>query len=147
MTQTIDFNQLTGGLNIRQVDTLINTGTTNTEFSYLENLTSYQSGGLTSHQGILSLLSTVSDTTPVIAMAEYSSESENMIVYQKASGAIRFISINGGAEPTPVATGITAPCLFKQFTNVIVGVNGVNVPFTCTPTTYASVTTPHPNLS
>jgi len=147
MTQTIDFNQLTGGLNIRQVDTLINTGTTNTEFSYLENLTSYQSGGLTSHQGILSLLSTVSDTTPVIAMAEYSSESENMIVYQKASGAIRFISINGGAEPTPVATGITAPCLFKQFANVIVGVNGVNVPFTCTPTTYASVTTPHPDWS
>lgn len=143
MSKTIDFNQLTGGLNIRQVDTLINTSPTATEFSFLENFTTYQSGGLTSHNGYAKLLTTITDATQVIALAEFSSESQNMLVYQKASGAIRFIPVSGGVEPTPVATGITAPCLFKQFASVIVGVNGTNVPFTCTPSSYAPVTTPH----
>lgn len=143
----VNYNQLSGGINFKNVDTLINDTTQNTQFAFIQNFTTYQNGGLTSVKGISEILTTITDTTPVIAMGSFYDETNSYLVYQKASGAIRFISVSGGPEQPPVRTGVTTPCKFVQFANRVVAVNGVNVPFLLTLAGSTDVTSPHPNWS
>ena len=144
MLKPIVFDKLSGGINFKQVDTLINSTTDNTEFAFIQNFTTYQDGGLVSQGGINPILTSVVDTSPIIAMAGFNSGANDYICYQKASGNIRFVLASGGAESAPVATGITAPCQFVQFSGKLVGVNGVDSPFTIDLSSYAAVTNPSP---
>lgn len=140
--RTFTYRDNTGGSNIRSNEANVNQSEQQTEMVYIQNMDIYREGGFQAQLGNKQLNTGVTDTSAVLGIGEYKLNGSTYAVYQKASGKAYVIPVGGGAEPSPIKTGLNASAIPKyvQYNSKVISFNGSNTPWSWNNTASADLT-------
>lgn len=129
--QTFYYRDNTGGSNLRSNETNVNQTTSQTEMVLIQNMDIYREGGFQAQLGNQQLNTGVTDTTAVLGIGEYKDGDSTYAVYQKASGNAYAILVGGGAEGSPIKTGLNASAVPKYvpYNGKVIMFNGADQPW------------------